>query len=367
MKSSPQASQFRIGAGLTRYALRATFRNKAGYFFSLIFPLVFVIAFGLLSNSGAALEIGVSPQLDRSNPVYQEVQRLSTGTEPQVKLVEGTEAELERKVQQNRLAGILAPAAGSPGGVALVTASSRPQAGTTAESLLRGITAELSLRDAGVAAPAHPLQRREVPGRPFRHIDFILPGQIGFSMLSLATFGVGYSLATLRRTLVIKRMMATMVSPLTFVLSICLSRSVQAVFQSIVLLAVGVGLFQFHLAQGWVSAVQLVFLAFLGIMAFLGFGILLSNLFRDDQTLPVVLNLFNLPQVLLAGVFFPIDGMPGWVQAIGNNLPLSYLNSAMRQVASDGASLLQVSPLLLGLFAWGVVAYLLAARTFVTE
>ena len=38
---------FLMGAGLVRYILKATFRNKAGYFFSFIFPVVFVVVFGL--------------------------------------------------------------------------------------------------------------------------------------------------------------------------------------------------------------------------------------------------------------------------------------------------------------------------------
>lgn len=368
MKTDSAApSQLGIGLGLTRFALKATFRNKAGYFFSLVFPLVFVMAFGLLSGSSTAMELGVAPDLDRNHPVYRELSRLAAAPNPTVKLVEGSPEVLEKKLKQNRLAGIVAPPQGNPAAVTLVASESSPASRSAAESLLRGITAELSLRQAGIAEPAVPLQRRDLPGRPFRHFDFILPGQIGFSMLSLATFGVGFNMSTLRRTLVIKRMMATRISPLTFVVAICLSRSVQAVFMSVVLLSVGVAFFQFHLVSGMLGAVQVVFLAFLGIMAFLGFGILLSNLFRDDQTLPVILNLFNLPQMMLSGVFFPIDGMPGWVQIIGNNLPLSYLNTAMRLVASEGATVFSVWPFIAGLFAWGIVAYLLAARTFVTE
>jgi len=63
-------------------------------------------------------------------------------------------------------------------------------------------------------------------------------------------------------------------------------------------------------------------------------------------------------------VFFPTDVFPPWLQTIANNLPLSYLNTAMRLVANEGASLLEVFPYVLGMSVWGIVAYFVAARTF---
>jgi ABC-2 type transport system permease protein len=373
VKNSARVSQLRIGAGLAKYVLKATFRNKAGYFFSFVFPLVFVLIFGMLGNVRQVVRLGVAEGFDRGGAVYRAIEAVAAeeaGAAGAVELVRGSEAELRRKLRYGQIAGILAPDGAPDGtsaaGVALVTAGSGSNR-AMAEGILNGVLAELSLRAAGVERPAYRLVRRELPGKAIRHIDFILPGQIGFAMLSLATFGIAYNLATLRKTLVLKRMFATAVKPITFVVAQGLSRSVQAVLQTAVLIAVGVGAFGFTLSQGWASFAAMLFLAFLGILAFIGFGILLSNLADDDHSLPVVLNLFNLPQVLLAGVFFPIDGLPGWVQAVGNNLPLAYLNISLRQVALEGSSLPQVWPYLLGMFAWAAAAYVLAARTFRTE
>jgi ABC-2 type transport system permease protein len=161
--------------------------------------------------------------------------------------------------------------------------------------------------------------------------------------------------------------LATAAAPLTLVLAQGFSRSVQAVLQTAILIAIGVFAFQFTLARGWVTFVEMLFLSFVGVLAFLGFGILMTNVADDEHTLPVMLNLFNLPQVLLAGVFFSTESLPGWVQAVGNNLPLSYLNNALRSAAIDGAGIPDLWPYLLGLSAWGIAAYVLAARTFRTE
>jgi ABC-2 type transport system permease protein len=366
-KGNRAASQIRMGAGLTRYVLKATFRNKAGYFFSFIFPVVFVVAFGLLGTSRPVLKLGISATLDGQDPVIQALEQMASEREAPIELVRGSDRELERQLRQGRIAGIIAREGRFKGKVAVITSSGSPHGGAAAENILKGILADLNLRAAGIARPSFQVERREIAGQRSRFIDFALPGQIGFSMLSLATFGVGFTLSTLRKTLVLKRLLATAVYPLTFVVALCLGRSVQAVVQAAAIIAIGVFAFGFSLAHGWITFLEMLLLSFLGIMAFLGYGILISNVARDEQTLPVVLNLFNLPQVVLGGVFFPIDTMPPWLQAIGSNLPLAYLNISLRKAAGEGLGLVQLWPYLLGMFAWGVVAYLLAARTFHTE
>jgi ABC-2 type transport system permease protein len=357
-------NQIAIGAGLVRYVLKATFRNKAGYFFSFIFPLVFVIVFGLFGNARQTVRLGVSDGLDVSGPVYQALKSRGHGA---FELIRAPDAELRRQVARGRLACLLAPDAGAPEGVTVVTAGEPSSARIAAESFIRSVLSDLSLEAAGVTQPAFRLTEREIPARAVRHIDFILPGQIGFSMLSLATFGIAFNLSMLRRTLVLKRMFATAVRPLTFVIALGLSRSVQAVLQSALIITLGVLLFHFTLARGLLTAGEMLVLSFLGILAFLGFGILIANIAEDEHTLPVVMNLFNLPQILLAGVFFPTDSLPRWLQHLGNNLPLAYLNTSLRRAANDGAGLPDLWPYILGMFAWGAVAYVLAARTFKTE
>lgn len=374
MKTDPSSSaelrpssQWQIGLGLARYVFRATFRNKVGYFFSLIFPLMLVLVFGLVGSGASSMRLGVDPSLASTQPALAAVETVAQASHGGIELIRQDSETLQRRLRSGGLAGILTPDPTDPNSLVLLTSGAAPQSGATASSFLHGVLADLSLRTAGVERPAFQAKTQELPGRPIRYFDFILPGQIGFSMLSLATFGMAYNLAALRKSLVLKRMLATEVQPLTFVVAQGLSRSVQAVFQTLILLAVGMLAFHFAPARGWISVLEMVALSFLGILSFLGFGILMTNLADDENTLPVTLNLFNLPQMLLAGVFFPTDGLPGWVQAIGNNLPLAYLNISLRKASLDGAGLMELWPYILGMFAWAAVSYVLAARTFRTE
>ena len=48
-------------------------------------------------------------------------------------------------------------------------------------------------------------------------------------------------------------------------------------------------------------------------------------------------------------------------------MPLTYLNEALRKIAFEGASLFAVGNDILVLVGWGIVIYLLAAKTFKWE
>jgi ABC-2 type transport system permease protein len=364
-------SQFKITLGLAKYTLKASLRNRGSFIFGLVFPLIFVSVFGLIGNGSNKTEIGVADTVSQTNPLYTAIKKVADSEDAPIKLTSGTEVDLEEQLSHDKIASVLEANPSNPTGLTLVTSAASPSGAAASAGFLNGLVSQLNLQalqqHTGITVLPFKYSTKDIAGRSFNYIDFALPGQIGFSMLQLATFGVAFSLITLRKTLVLKRMFATTVKPISFVIALCASRSVQAVLQTVVILTVGVYAFHFTLAHGWISYVNMLILSLLGILTFLGFGIFLSNLAKDEQSLPIALNLFNLPQILLAGVFFPVDGFPKWVQYIGNNLPLAYLNTAMRKVSVEGVSLIHVWPYLAGMLAWGVIVYILAAITFKPE
>lgn len=359
-------SQVIMAWGLTKYALKSTLRNRSSLIFSLIFPLVFVAIFGSIGNGGQSVSLGVAQNLNKTTPIYQAIATIAAEKGSAVKLVEDNNDNLTHQLKQSTLGAILEPGT-TFNSITLVTSTANPQGGSAAETIMNGILSQLNLRAAGVTKPAFSFTTKDVAGKSIRYIDFALPGQIGFSLISIATFGIAFPLITLRKTLVLKRIFATAVRPITFVISQCLARSFQAMIQAAVILLVGIYGFHFTLAHGWVTAAEMLILSFLAVLAFLGFGILIGNIARDEQSLPIAINLFNLPQILLAGVFFPIDSLPKWVQFIGNNLPLAYFTTALRKIANDGASLITVWPYIAGIIIWGAVSYVAASRVFKSE
>ena len=122
--------------------------------------------------------------------------------------------------------------------------------------------------------------------------------------------------------------------------------------------------FHFYLPYGIQTFLDLILLSIIGLIAFLGFGYFMAGLANDENSAGPLVNLVTLPQFLLSGTFFSTDNLPTWLQPVANNLPLSYFNIAVRKITTEGGSLHDTLPYMLGLIVWGAVMYLLAAKTF---
>jgi ABC-2 type transport system permease protein len=92
-------------------------------------------------------------------------------------------------------------------------------------------------------------------------------------------------------------------------------------------------------------------------------GIFLSTFARNElqavQFIPIVI----LPQVLLSGLLWPVQDMPGWLQAIARLMPLTYAVDAMTDIMIRGQTLAQTWQPLLVLISFAAVFALLAAGT----
>ena len=163
----------------------------------------------------------------------------------------------------------------------------------------------------------------ELAGRQDRYIDFALPGQIGFALMSTAIFGTVFGLLYLKKALILKRLFATPVHGITILLGQGLARLLVAELQTLVILAVGVFFFGFQLANGWVTFAGMMALSAHRPARVHGFRAPHCGPDNDENAASPLTNLFTLPQFLLSGVFFPTDVFPPWLQTIANNLPLT--------------------------------------------
>lgn len=360
--NNKKPSQFRAWAVLSWYAFRAQTRNPATFAFGFVFPLVFICVFGLIGNSTQKLNIGVPGNSDQNNPIIKIVEKQSFIT-----LKRGDEQDLEGQLKRGKLSGILFIETNDNTpkySVNLKTSSANPQEAATAEGFIRGVVDQSNLTLSGIKNPPVVFRKSEVSGRHSTYIDFALPGQIGFSLLSTSIFGTVFGLIYLKKALIFKRMFATPTHAVTLLLSQGTSRLISVMIQTAMIVGVGVIAFGFYLPNGWLTFFEILLLSAFGLVAFLGFGILVSGLVNDENAASPLANLITLPQILLSGVFFSTENFPSWVQPIANNLPLSYFNAAIRKITTEGQDLSSTLPYLAGLALWSLVMYFLATRTF---
>jgi len=126
---------------------------------------------------------------------------------------------------------------------------------------------------------------------------------------------------------------------------------------AILLVAIALGL-----SQSW-TMVLIVPLAILIGVAFAGMGLVVTAFAKSYDFFTYWFTLVLTPQMLLCGVFFPLSGLPVWVQAVASALPLTHAIAIGRPLflgrwPQDGFLHAAV------LAAWGIAGFAIALRLF---
>ena len=120
----------------------------------------------------------------------------------------------------------------------------------------------------------------------------------------------------------------------------------------------------FTLAHGFLTFIDMIILSFLALLVFMGFGFFTSGIAKNQNVIPIYSNLFMFPQYFLSGTFFPKTALPETLQPIIKFLPLTAFNDAMRNVAFEGAYMINCWEQILILLVWGVAIYFITIRVF---
>jgi len=156
-----------------------------------------------------------------------------------------------------------------------------------------------------------------------------------------------------------------MASPLRrseIVLGYMLGFTVLAIVQAIEVLAFSLLVLHVH-NDGNIGLIFL--LEVLMAIAAVNLGIFLSMFARTEFQAVQFIPLVILPQVLLAGIIFPISTEPGALQVLSHVLPLTYAVNGMRDIMIKGADL-SWSSLQLDfgvILGFGILVILAAAAT----
>ena len=349
---------------ISKGSLRSIFRNPSAVVFNLLFPLIFIIVFGFIGGGSYGVDVAIDKSSDLNNPIYETIKKI-----PALR-IDNTlnDKDVKSELSKGNLDGLISiQKSGNSYIVNVATSSASIQRGEIVKYILKDIIEGQNKLSNKVNTDAIQLKEEIVEGRKYKTIDFILPGQLGFSLLSAGVFGTAFTFLSLRQTLVLKRFYATPIKRLYIVVGEGISRLIFSLFSAVIIVLIGHFVFGFTLINGFVTFINILVLSTIALMVFLGFGFIVSGIAKNENAVPAIANLITLPQFLLAGTFFPINNFPSWLQPVSKALPLTYLNEALRKVSFEGASLGDVYFDILILLAWGVVNYVIASRVFKWE
>jgi ABC-2 type transport system permease protein len=195
----------------------------------------------------------------------------------------------------------------------------------------------------------------------YRGPDYLLTGMLGYGVAATAFSGLAILLVLRRETGVLKRLRATPLPAHTYIAAMLLTTLIAFAVEAIVLVALGMLLFDAEFPKNVASAVAVILL---GSAAFAVLGVGVSGLVRRAEGASAVITALYLPLSFVSGAFFSQQHFPEWLKKIADVLPLTYFIDLIGAVMLRGVSVWDRPKDVAIITAWGIVGVVLAGRFF---
>ena len=357
-------------------------RDRMALFFTFAFPLIFIVLFGLLFGGNDSIEATVGIALNDQGPIGEQfvAQLEAVTSQPPaenstenpyngLEFVRGTQAELEQQLRAGDITALLVVPAGLS--TAVQAQQTAPplelqvdQSSQVTSPVLQGLIGGLLDsfdRQLTQTQPVLQMQVKPVLSDSLRGIDFLLPGILAMSIMQLGLFATAQPLIAMRTQGILKRLGATPLSRTALLLAYIALRIVIAFLQTVIIIAVGVWLFDVSIVGNWLQVFGYILL---GTAMFIAIGFFIAAISRTEESGNAITNMINFPMLFLSGVFFPVDGLPDYLLLIVNAIPLTYTVDALRQAMIDAPPTYSATTNIAVQAAWFAVMSLLAVRFF---
>ncbi|MBI2864206.1 MAG: ABC transporter permease [Chloroflexi bacterium] len=165
-----------------------------------------------------------------------------------------------------------------------------------------------------------------VPGVDF--IKFMYPGIVAMNVIMNSMFS-GLSIVWDREFGFLREVLVAPMGRSGVVLGKALGGAGVAIAQGIIMLILApvVGL---SLTPG--LAAKLIPLLVITSLSLSGMGVLVASRMRSQQGFQILMQVIIFPMMFLSGVFFPVDSVPVWLEALVKINPVTYGVDAIRQL-----------------------------------
>ena len=354
---------------LTAANLRSFTRDRAALFWTLAFPVVFVILFGTIFSGGSTdYDLGWVDQ-DGSPPAV--ALREAFVENAPVKLTDGTLDESRARMQTGDLDGIIvipaglgaAVGAGQGGGATApvaVTVVTDPSRSGTSQAVLQiatGLVMAANLELSG-ATPVLTVASDSLQTNRLNAVSFFVPSILAMALMQLGIFAA-IPLVQQREKLILKRLNATPLPRWTLVGSNVVVRLIIAAAQTLIILAIGTAVLGVEVNGNPLAIAGFVVI---GALTFTSIGYVIASFARTEEAANGMTSIVQFPLMFLSGIFFPLEVMPEWLRGVATFMPLTYLGDALRQTMVGGTPFAPLGVDALVLVGWLVVTLGVSAR-----
>ncbi|MEU9017235.1 ABC transporter permease [Actinomadura sp. NPDC048394] len=333
-------------------------RDRGALFFTVLFPLMFLVIFGGVfghqsTSKVKVLEIGRVPILDQAmahgGDELGDTMKLSKSSDKHDALHKVTKGDADAAVEQvgNQL-------------VVHYSAADQVKSGTV-QGLMNSIVQGANQAATG-KPPAYHVTSQQVEDDSLKAIQFFTPSLLGWALASAGVFGASQTLVTWRTKGILRRLQLSPAPiPTVFAARVAVSLAVALVQFALFVAVAQLPFFGLKLGHYWWMAVPMVLS---GVLAFLAIGMVIGAWAKTQETAQAVTQLVVLPMAFLGGSFFPLDASPTWMRTLAYIFPLRYLNTGMLNVMGRGLGPMSALPQMGILLGFAVVGGLVAMRLF---
>jgi len=344
------------------------FRDPVALFFTLIFPVIFLLIFGAMSRSNsvsfniAVINHSDTPFADsfldqlEKNKVFK-IKDVQSFDQAKDKMGRG---ELDSIIELPQSFGQLDANKAPQGKVTVYYQEAKPDTGQTVASVMQRVTDGINSK---LVATSDPLtvEQKATKTTNLTRFDYTVAGIVGFSLMSLAIFGMANGFPSDKKSGALRRLRATPIRASQLILATALEYLFIGLITVVIMFGVATFLFDFSMRGSYLT---LMAFTLLGTFSLFGFGMAIGGWAKNENQSAPLSNLIAFPMMFLTGVFFPVYLLPLWLQSISHFLPLTPIIDGIRMIITENASFLTLGPQLAIIFGWTIIIYAVAFRVF---
>lgn len=342
---------------LARAMLLGFVRDRVSLFFTVLFPLMFLVLFGgIFTDSGVPRarveQIGAVPVLDdlpaQARLQIGKVLEIDKTDDPVAALQAVRDGDAAATIEQR---GDLV--------VIRYTAADAVRSGTV-RSVMESLIQQANLAASG-SPPRFSLEASQVEDTSLKAIQYVTPGLLGWAIASSGVFGAAFTLVSWREKKLLRRLRLSPVRTSAIVTARVAVSAGVALVQTAIFIGLAVAFFGLTLSDYWWMSLPVVLT---GTLSFLSIGLVAGAVAKTEEAANLIANLVVLPMAFLSGAFIPLDAAPAWLRTVSQIFPLKHLVTAMQDVMVRGKGPESVLPEMLLLLGFTAVLSTVAVFAF---
>jgi ABC-2 type transport system permease protein len=358
---------------LTIANLKSFVRDRAALFWTIAFPVIFIVLFGTIFSGSGTPEYRIGWVDEDGTAAAGQMREAVTRTTVLVPVDEPDRETAKAAMRSGDVDAIVVVPAGlgdalaqaatgasvAPVELVVYTDPSGQASSTAIRQTVAGVAGAVNLQLAG-RSPVVGVAGESIQTASLGAASFFVPSILAMALMQLGVFAA-IPLVVLREKLVLKRLSATPLRRQTLVGSNVLVRLLLAGVQTVIIVGIGIVFMGVGITGGPLAVAALVIL---GALTFIALGYVIASFAKTEESANGITQAVSVPMMFLSGIFFPLELLPDWLRGVAILLPLTYLGDALRQVMVGGVPFAPLAVDVAVLAGWMIVCLFISARYF---